>query len=69
MTQVMAAVRGRSILTVSDVEGFSRSLGGMIRLLTEENKIKFRINIYNTTAEHLVVDARLLRMADIVRER
>ena len=64
--EIVAAVRSRSILTVSDIEGFTRSYDGMVRFLTEQNKINLRINLKAATAARLVLDPRLLRAADIV---
>ena len=64
--EIIAALRGRSILTVSDIEGFTRSYDGMVRFLTEQNKINLRINLKAATAARLVLDPRLLRAAEIV---
>lgn len=64
--EIIAAVRSRSILTVSEIEGFTRSHDGMVRFLTEQNKISLRINLKAATGARLVLDPRLLRAADIV---
>lgn len=64
--EIIAALRSRSILTVSDIEGFTRSYDGMVRFLTEQNKINLRINLKAAMAARLVLDPRLLRAADIV---
>jgi hypothetical protein len=66
--EIIAAVRGRSILTVSDIEGFALSYDGMVRFLTEQNKIKLHINVKAATAARLALDPRLLRTAEIVRD-
>ena len=66
--EIIAALRGRSILTVSDIEGFALSYDGMVRFLTEQNKIKLRVNLKAATAARLALDPRLLRTAEIVRE-
>jgi hypothetical protein len=65
LREILAAVRGRSILTVSDIEGFVRFSDGMVRFLTEQNKVRLRINIRAVTAARLVLDPRLLRAAEI----
>jgi hypothetical protein len=57
-------LKGHSVLTVSDNKGFLKA-GGMIRLLSENNKIRFRVNLYATQIEHLVLSSKLLRLADI----
>jgi hypothetical protein len=55
---------GRNILTVSDANNFVRQ-GGMVRLFTEDNKIKLRINLEVIKAEQFIVSSKLLRMAEI----
>src|SRR5438552_6249404 len=41
---IFASLKGRNILTVSDAVDFTRH-GGMIRFVTEKNKIRLRINL------------------------
>jgi hypothetical protein len=64
--EILAAVRGKSILTVSDIEGFTRASDGMIQFLIDQNRIKLRINLKPVAAARLVLDPRLLRTAEIV---
>jgi hypothetical protein len=59
----MAALKGRSILTVGDTEGFAED-GGIIRFVTEKNRIRFRINVDAAEAAHLVISSKLLRLAE-----
>ena len=66
--EIIAALRGRSILTVSDIEGFALSYDGMVRFLTDQNKIKLRVNVKAATAARLALDPRLLRTAEIVKD-
>jgi YfiR/HmsC-like len=61
---IMAALKGRSILTVGDTEGFAED-GGIIRFVTENNRIKFRINVDAAEAAHLVISSKLLRLAEV----
>ncbi|HYG35908.1 MAG TPA: YfiR family protein, partial [Clostridia bacterium] len=42
--KVLADLKARSILTVGETEGFARD-GGMIQFITEQNRIRFRINL------------------------
>ncbi len=63
--QIVTALSGRSILTVSDLTG-SALQGVMIRFLTEKNKIRLRVNLDATKAAHLVLSSKLLRPAEIV---
>ena len=63
--QIFATLQGRSILTVGDIEGFATG-GGMIRFLTEQNRIRLRVNVGAARAAALTISSRLLRAADIV---
>jgi hypothetical protein len=62
---ILAALRGRSVLTVGDFEGFTRR-GGMIRFVTVGNKIRLRINLAAAQAANLTISSKLLRPAQIV---
>lgn len=62
--QIVSSLKGRSVLTVSDIEGFANS-GGMIELFTEENKIHIRINLEAVKAANLRVSSKLLRVAEV----
>ena len=63
--QMLDEVGHRSILTVGDTEGFAR-VGGMVRFVTEHNRIKLRVNLTAVAAAHLKIDARVLRAAEVV---
>lgn len=62
---VPAALRGRSVLTVSDAPDFARR-GGMIGLSRGENKISFEINLRNAREGGLEPGAPLLELATVV---
>jgi hypothetical protein len=62
--RILAALKGRNILTVGDMEGFSRD-GGVIRFVVENNRIRFRINVDAADAAHLTISSKLLRLAQI----
>jgi hypothetical protein len=68
LEHVLASLKGRSILTVSDVDGFSQ-LGGMIRFVEEKNKIRLRINLEAAKAAGLRISSKLLRPAEVVSMR
>jgi hypothetical protein len=68
LDSILSALRGRSILTVGDVEGFADK-GGMVRFSKEDNKIRFRINVEAAKAENLSISSKLLQLADIVPEK
>lgn len=62
--QVIAGLRGRNVLTVSDATGFLQE-GGMIRFFTRSNKIQLQINLEATKAANLAISSKLLRLAEI----
>jgi hypothetical protein len=62
--EIISNLKGRSVLTVSDIDGFA-NLGGMIELFTEENKIHMRINLEAVKAANLKVSSKLLRVAEV----
>jgi YfiR/HmsC-like len=64
LEQILAALRGRSILTVSDADGFT-GRGGMIRFLTEKNKVRMQVNLDVVKSANLNVSSKLLRVAEI----
>jgi hypothetical protein len=65
---VLKSLNGRGILTVSDVNSFIKQ-GGMVRLATENNKIKLRINLDVIKEEKFIVSSKLLRMAEIASSK
>ena len=68
LEQVVAALRGRTILTVGDTDGFALR-GVMIRFISEKSRIRLRINLDSAKAAGLVVSSKLLRAAEIVTTR
>jgi hypothetical protein len=62
--QIVSNLKGRSVLTVSDIDGFAE-LGGMIQFFTEQNKIRMRINLDAVKAANLKVSSKLLRVAEV----
>ncbi|HET6546334.1 MAG TPA: YfiR family protein [Rhodanobacteraceae bacterium] len=63
LEQDVARLRDRSILTVSDLDGFV-DRGGMIQFVTENNRVKLRINADAAKAAGLTISSKLLRVAD-----
>jgi hypothetical protein len=68
LDQILSAIKGRSILTVSDVDQFSR-LGGMIRFVTENNKVRLRIDNEAAKSAGLKISSKLLRPSQLVSLR
>ena len=65
LEQILARLRGRSILTVSDGEDAALR-GVMIRMIMVENKIRLRVNLEEAQAANLKISSKLLRPAEIV---
>lgn len=65
MRRDLAALKGRSILTVSDNDGFDRA-GGMIGLALADNKIRLQVNPDAAKAADLKLSSKLLVTATIV---
>jgi hypothetical protein len=63
-TEVLNALKGKSILTVSDDNNFSRN-GGVIRFYTQNETIHLEINIRAAKDANLNVSSKLLRIAKI----
>ena len=61
LEQIFATLRGRNVLTVGDSDDFI-TRGGMIRLVTEKNKIRIRINQNAVRAASLTISSKLLRL-------
>jgi hypothetical protein len=64
LDQIVASLRGRSILTVGETDDFT-ARGGMIRLATENNKVRMRINLEVVKAANLRISSKLLSVAEI----
>jgi hypothetical protein len=62
---VLAGLKGRPILTLSDIEN-SAYAGVCVRFLTVNNKIRLRINVDSLSADNLVMSSKILRLAEIV---
>jgi uncharacterized protein DUF4154 len=65
MDKIVARLKGRSILTVGDTDDFTR-VGGMVRFVTENNKIRLRIDVDEAKAVDLTITSKLLRVSTIV---
>jgi YfiR/HmsC-like len=62
---IVEALRGRSILTVSDIDGASGS-GVMIDLFLDSGHVRMRINVEAARASGLTLSSQLLEPAQIV---
>lgn len=64
--QIIASLDGASILTVSEMEGFTDS-GGVINLIMESGKVCFEINAGAANRAKLKVSSKLLNLAKRVK--
>jgi hypothetical protein len=65
LPEILAALAGRSILTVSDSDTADQR-GVMIRLLTQSNRIRMQIDVGAAKRGNLTISSKLLRPAEIV---
>jgi len=65
LEETLARLKDRPILTVSDVDGFAER-GGMIRFVTDRNRIRLQINPESVEAAHLTISSKLLRVAEVI---
>jgi len=66
LEQIVEKLKGKSVLTISDANGFYK-MGGMIRLYTKDDKINIQVNLEETKAENLIISSKLLKLAEIVK--
>jgi hypothetical protein len=65
LSAMLEALRGIDVLTVSDAFGFAEQ-GGMIELVTSDNRIRLKINVEAARNVKLSISSKLLRPATIV---
>jgi hypothetical protein len=63
--KIVTSLKGKPILTVSDISD-SASRGVCVRFITENNKIRLRINMDSLNDANLVMSSKLLRVAEII---
>jgi hypothetical protein len=64
MGSILDGLKGRNVLTIGDTDGFIES-GGIIRFITVNNKIHFRINLEAAKRANLTISSQVLRLAEI----
>lgn len=60
--RILAALKGYSVLTISEIEGFSH-YGGMIALRLVNNRMTFEINLKSARASGLDISSNLLKLS------
>jgi len=63
--EIVDAVKGLPILTVGETPGFAER-GGMIRLMLEDNRVRFEVNVDAAHDGNLNISSRLLTLARII---
>jgi len=66
LRSVLDSLKGASVLTVGDMEGFAH-LGGVINFILEDNYVHFEINVEVAERAGLKLSSKLLSLAKIVR--
>jgi hypothetical protein len=66
--EISTVLAGKSVLTVRDNDTLASSYETVVRFITEQNKIRLRVNLKAAAAARLVLDPRLLRAAEVVAE-
>lgn len=65
LRSILARTRGRSVLTVSELDHFSDA-GGIVRFVIVNNKLRFEINVAAARAANLSISSKLLELAEII---
>jgi hypothetical protein len=64
---VLERLRGTSVLTVGESDGFGQH-GGIVNLLLSGGRIRFEVNAHAAERAHLQISSRLLSLATIVSD-
>lgn len=65
ISEILEKAKTSALLTVSEIEGFSRQ-GGIITFITVENKVRFEINREAAEGVGLHLSSKLLRLATTI---
>jgi len=65
--ELVQIVRGLPILTVGETPGFAEH-GGVIRLVLEDNRVRFEVNVDAAHQAGLTISSRLLTLARIIQQ-
>ncbi|MBN1788825.1 MAG: YfiR family protein [Sedimentisphaerales bacterium] len=61
--EIINLLKGSSVLTVSDTDGFLESEGGIINFILHDQKIRFEVDIDTAKQANLKIRSQLLRLA------
>lgn len=62
LDHIVRELRGESVLTVGDLPGFVQA-GGMIGLRTEDNRVRFDINLGSAQRAGLTLNSQMIKLA------
>lgn len=62
LNSLLAHLENKAVLTVSDASGFAER-GGMIEILTVDNKLRFRINLAELQEQGINMGSQVLNLA------
>ena len=66
VSKILSALKGRAVITVSEIDGFVES-GGVINLLVIGNRVKFEINQRAAREAGIKISSELLKLATSVK--
>lgn len=66
--EIIQKTAGTPVLLVGEVDGFARQGAGAAFFIDNNGTIGFKINIDSLTKKQIMVDAKLLRLAEVVKE-
>ena len=67
VTELLRRTAGKGVLTVGEADGFTAA-GGVVRFFTENNKMRFEVNVKAAGRQRLELSAKLLKLARIYEE-
>ena len=62
LKQILVALAGTSVLTVSDMPEFSQR-GGMVQFIVDGKRVRFEVNLTPVENAHLTLSSQLLKVA------
>jgi len=62
LTAIIKTLNDAPVLTISDIENFAQR-GGIIGLLSHENRIVFEVNLASARSEKLILSGQMLNLA------
>jgi hypothetical protein len=65
LDKIVATLKGKPVLTVSEIDNSAYN-GVRVQFITENNKIRFRINMDSLKEANLTMSSKLLRVAEII---